>query len=159
MGTCTGVTSLCSIGGFALESRCHNGQVILYDTVQMLGWSVNIRNHLIKTVVDRLFADDADWKAEFNGEIDDGGKDGNGWFSTLGWGWRRKPDEGPEGGDEPKRPMREVPLARPANEVEGADGVCTVRPPLFFLCVSLRLNPSRTALVGNLEVSRIVPNL
>lgn len=142
MGTCTGVTSWCSIGGFALETRCHNGQVILYDTVQKLGWSVNIRNHLIKNVVDRLLADDGDWKPEFNGEVDDD-DDGKGWFSALGWGWRRKPEEGPgdgDSGDETKRPMREVPLARPASEVEGVDGVCTVCPA-FFSCHSLKLKP------------------
>lgn len=141
MGTCTGVTSLCSIGGFALESRCHNGQVILYDTVQKLGWSVSISNHLIKNVVDRLLADNADWKPEFNGEVND--DDEKGWFSNLGWGWRRKREEGPRGGpsgDETKRPLREVPLARPASEVEGVDGVCTVRPALFPCCF-LELGP------------------
>ena len=139
MGTCTGVTSWCAIGGFALESRCHNGQVILYDTVQKLGWSVDIRNHLIKTVVDRLLADSADWKPEFNGELDeDDGKVGIDWFSNLRWGWRRKPSEDPEdgdGGDKTKRPMREVPLARPAGEVEGVDGVCTVRTAFHFFAV------------------------
>ncbi|KAF8959688.1 Alpha/Beta hydrolase protein [Flammula alnicola] len=59
MGACTGVTSSCAIGGFALESRCHNGQVIQYDTVSKLGWSVNIANHGIKVVVEKLLGDNA----------------------------------------------------------------------------------------------------
>ncbi|PPR05169.1 hypothetical protein CVT26_012255, partial [Gymnopilus dilepis] len=126
MGTCTGVTSLCSIGGFALETRCHLGQVILYDTVQKLGWPVDIRNHGIKLVVDKLFSENGDWKEEFNGELDpEEGQEG--WLSAMWWGWkRRRSGEEQEGdGDEEKKPMREVPLARPAVEVEGTDGVCT----------------------------------
>jgi lipase ATG15 len=115
----------------------------------------------MRNVADKLLADNADWKPEFNGEVDD---DGKGWFSNLGWGWRRKPEEGSGGGDdgdETKMPMREVPLARPANEVEGVDGVCTVCP-VYFPCRSLVLKlrpPSRIALSGNLGASRTVPNL
>ncbi|KAF9481321.1 alpha/beta-hydrolase [Pholiota conissans] len=123
MGTCTGVTSSCAIGGFALETRCHNGQVILYDTVQKLGWSVNIGNHGIKVVTDKILSDTADWKIEFNGPNDEE----KGLLSVLNWGWgRRKPEE-PEGDDKDgeKERYREVPLARPAIEVEGTDGVCT----------------------------------
>jgi hypothetical protein len=70
-GACIGMTSLCSIGGFALETRCHTGQVIRYDTVQKLGWSVDIRNHPIKIVLDRILSEDAEWKPEFNGELGD----------------------------------------------------------------------------------------
>ncbi|KAF8874220.1 Alpha/Beta hydrolase protein [Gymnopilus junonius] len=121
MGTCTGVTSLCAIGGFALETRCHLGQAIRYDTVQKLGWSVDIRNHGIKLVIDRLLSDNSEWKEEFNGELEE---DQKGWLSIMGWGWkRRRSGEEDEGGE--KKPMREVPLARPASEVEGTDGVCT----------------------------------
>lgn len=28
-----------------MESKCHLGQTILYDTVNKLGWSVDIRTH------------------------------------------------------------------------------------------------------------------
>ena len=111
MGTCTGVTSFCSIGGFALESRCHLGQVILYDTVQKLKWSVNARNHGIKVVVDNLLADDSDWVTK-DGETQEV-------LSMFNWGWgRKKPRDTKDD---------EVPPVKSAIEVEGIDGECTVR--------------------------------
>ncbi|GAA6058785.1 hypothetical protein JCM10212_001901 [Sporobolomyces blumeae] len=58
MGVCTGTISSCAIGGFALESRCHTGKTILYDTVDRLGWSVDIRTHPIHIVIDYLLKDD-----------------------------------------------------------------------------------------------------
>ena len=70
MGVCTGVTSICAVAGYALESkyahlqcspvrtscsdiflRCHLGQVIKYDTVSKLGWSVSVRSHSIDVVI------------------------------------------------------------------------------------------------------------
>jgi hypothetical protein len=111
MGTCTGVRSFCSIGGFALESRCHLGQVILYDTVQKLGWSVDARTHGIRVVVDRLLADDSEWRT--NGE-----EETKGLLSMFNWGWGRK--KRGNATDE------EVPPAKSAIEVEGIDGECTV---------------------------------
>lgn len=60
MGTCTGVISSCGVAGYALESRCHLGKVILYDTVTKLGWSVNVANHAIKVVIENLLHDDWD---------------------------------------------------------------------------------------------------
>lgn len=58
MGTCTGVTSTCATGGYALESRCHLGKLIKYDTVKKLRWSVNVQNHPIKVIIDNLFNED-----------------------------------------------------------------------------------------------------
>jgi len=58
MGTCTGVTSACALGGYAMETRCHLGKVILYDTVSKLGWSASIRTHGIKVVIEKLLAED-----------------------------------------------------------------------------------------------------
>ena len=79
MGICTGVTSACALGGYAMEtrclasmhylfvlyahdtrylSRCHLGKVILYDTVSKLGWSASIRTHGIKVVIEKLLAED-----------------------------------------------------------------------------------------------------
>lgn len=111
MGTCTGMTSLCSIGGFALETRCHLGQVVLYDTVQKLGWSVDIRNHGIKVVVDKLLADDSEWRTKQ--------KETQGVWSMFPWpGWGRKKEE--------NTTDDVVPLAKSAIDVEGVDGVCTV---------------------------------
>ncbi|KAK7691229.1 hypothetical protein QCA50_006332 [Cerrena zonata] len=56
MGTCTGVASTCAIGGFALETGCHLGKVIRYDTVTHLKWSVHIGNHGIAVVIDHLLS-------------------------------------------------------------------------------------------------------
>lgn len=53
-GACTGVRSLCAKGGYALETGCHLGKTILYDTVSRNGWRVGIRNHPIARVVDLL---------------------------------------------------------------------------------------------------------
>lgn len=153
MGTCTGVASSCALGGFALETRCHNGQVILYDTVQKLGWSVNIRNHGIKLILDRLFTEGADWKDEYNGEVDDESGE-SGLLSVFDWGWGRKKREDP---DEPeKKPMREVPLPRPANEVEGTEGACSVSFSCWVVALTLTMSYSRTASIGSLETSGIV---
>lgn len=75
MGTCTGITSVCSLGGYAMESqyvpthrpvpfsyskvnRCHSGQVLRYDTVTHKGWSVSARYHGIQYVIDNVLAED-----------------------------------------------------------------------------------------------------
>ena len=57
MGVCNGVGSTCALGGYALESRCHLGNVVLYDTVTKLKWSVGVGNHGIRIVVDLLAQD------------------------------------------------------------------------------------------------------
>ena len=51
MGTCNGASSTCNLAGYAMESRCHSGWEISYDTVSELKWSVDIRKHRIKTVI------------------------------------------------------------------------------------------------------------
>ncbi|KAG8853365.1 putative lipase atg15 [Tulasnella sp. 330] len=58
MGACNGVLSTCAIGGYAMESRCHNGKTILYDTVSKLHWGVDIRTHRIGVIIDQLLAED-----------------------------------------------------------------------------------------------------
>lgn len=45
------------MGGYALESKCHLGNVALYDTVTKLKWSVAIGNHGIRAVIDLLSKD------------------------------------------------------------------------------------------------------
>lgn len=57
MGVCTGVSSTCALGGYALESKCHLGNVILFDTVTKLKWSVGVGNHAIRAVIDLLSKD------------------------------------------------------------------------------------------------------
>ncbi|KAH9041620.1 alpha/beta-hydrolase [Lactarius pseudohatsudake] len=51
MGTCNGVLSSCAIGGYAMESRCHLGNIIEYDTVTNLSWSVDLRSHAIARII------------------------------------------------------------------------------------------------------------
>ncbi|KAK6539814.1 putative lipase atg15, variant 2 [Orbilia ellipsospora] len=54
MGVCNGVTSFCSIGGYAMETKCHTGKMCLYDVVNDLGWRINANAHRIKTVIDEI---------------------------------------------------------------------------------------------------------
>jgi lipase ATG15 len=54
MGTCTGKLSTCGIAGYAMESQCHLGNVIEYDTVTNLSWSVRLTTHPIATVINIL---------------------------------------------------------------------------------------------------------
>lgn len=54
MGTCNGVLSTCSVAGYAMETSCHLGKTIVYDTVSTWGWSVNIGNHGIVTVINDM---------------------------------------------------------------------------------------------------------
>ncbi|KAH8117883.1 alpha/beta-hydrolase [Phellopilus nigrolimitatus] len=54
MGTCNGVFSSCYSGGYAMESQCHLGTSIVYDTISNLSWSSDVRTHTIQTVIDKL---------------------------------------------------------------------------------------------------------
>lgn len=51
MGTCNGINSFCTWGGYALETACHTGQMCTYDTVADKGWSVSLTTHSIKPVI------------------------------------------------------------------------------------------------------------
>ncbi|RPB13545.1 alpha/beta-hydrolase [Morchella conica CCBAS932] len=51
MGVCNGPTSGCSIGGYALETRCHAGFECVYDVVSDLGWRVGLGYHRIQSVI------------------------------------------------------------------------------------------------------------
>lgn len=74
MGLCTGAYSGCYAAGFvshigastrqpyltccqAMESKCHTGQTILYDTVTVKGWSVDIRTHRIGEIINKVLMD------------------------------------------------------------------------------------------------------
>ncbi|KAF5339269.1 hypothetical protein D9758_013327 [Tetrapyrgos nigripes] len=57
MGTCNGVLSSCALGGYAMESRCHQGKSIIYDTVSNYSWAVDIRTHGIVSVIEKLLSD------------------------------------------------------------------------------------------------------
>ena len=60
MGACTGTLSTCYIGGYAIESHCHLGRSIIYDTVGELRWSVDIRTHGIAVVIDKVLTMSSD---------------------------------------------------------------------------------------------------
>ena len=64
MGECVGATSLCVNFGFAMESRCHTGKTIMYDTVGKLGWSSSVVTHRIATLTDDILTEDWDKKVE-----------------------------------------------------------------------------------------------
>ena len=67
-GACTGVGSPCAQGGYALETRCHLGKSIVYDTVGKLGWKVDIRKHVIKEVITHVIEADPEDGWEENEE-------------------------------------------------------------------------------------------
>ncbi|PCH42089.1 alpha/beta-hydrolase [Wolfiporia cocos MD-104 SS10] len=56
MGTCNGVLSSCALGGYAMESRCHLGLSVVYDTVSNLSWAVDIRTHGIVNVIEKVLS-------------------------------------------------------------------------------------------------------
>ncbi|KAJ3720828.1 alpha/beta-hydrolase [Lentinula guzmanii] len=57
MGTCNGVLSSCALAGYAMESRCHLGKSIIYDTVSNSSWSVDVRTHGIVAVIEKVLSD------------------------------------------------------------------------------------------------------
>jgi len=56
MGTCNGVLSSCALGGYAMETSCHLGKSIIYDTVTHSGWSVDVRTHGIIPVIEKILS-------------------------------------------------------------------------------------------------------
>ncbi|KAI8337224.1 Alpha/Beta hydrolase protein [Chlamydoabsidia padenii] len=53
-GDCIGPSSSCWYGGFAMESKCHTGQVCEWDTVKEHGWRVDARTHRIRSVIEDI---------------------------------------------------------------------------------------------------------
>jgi lipase ATG15 len=51
MGQCNQATSVCTFGGYALQSQCHTGNKCVYDTVKDFGWRVGIGTHKIVEVI------------------------------------------------------------------------------------------------------------
>lgn len=63
MGVCNGIGSPCAQAGYALETGCHLGRSIVYDTVNKLGWKVDVRRHPIKEVITKVIeAADVEWE-------------------------------------------------------------------------------------------------
>ncbi|KAI0797643.1 Alpha/Beta hydrolase protein [Abortiporus biennis] len=72
-GTCTGIGSPCTSAGFALETRCHLGRSIVYDTVGKLGWKVDVRKHVIRDVIMKVVEVDLEggWDEDEEGNVRD----------------------------------------------------------------------------------------
>ncbi|KAI0705870.1 Alpha/Beta hydrolase protein [Cytidiella melzeri] len=70
-GTCTGVGSPCVAGGYALETRCHLGKSIVYDTVTKLGWKADVRKHPIREVIINVV--EKVWDLGLGWEVDEHG--------------------------------------------------------------------------------------
>lgn len=83
MGTCTGVTSSCGIAGYAMETRCHLGKVIRYDTVTHLKWSVDVRTHSIVQIIERLLSED--WTQEEGRVVPEAKADDDDCIDCFNW--------------------------------------------------------------------------
>lgn len=55
MGTCSGTSSFCSIGGYAFETLCHTGKRCAYDTVKDLGWRQSTSTHRLRYAIDNVY--------------------------------------------------------------------------------------------------------
>ncbi|TRM62573.1 Alpha/Beta hydrolase protein [Schizophyllum amplum] len=63
LGVCNGFGSPCAQAGYALETGCHLGRSIVYDTVNKLGWKVDVRRHPIKEVITNVIEkSDVEWE-------------------------------------------------------------------------------------------------
>ncbi|KAI9486961.1 MAG: Alpha/Beta hydrolase protein [Benjaminiella poitrasii] len=54
IGVCTGPSSSCWYGGYAMESRCHTGKICAWDTVRDNGWRVDIRSHRVHDLIENI---------------------------------------------------------------------------------------------------------
>ncbi|WFD32939.1 triacylglycerol lipase [Malassezia sp. CBS 17886] len=59
-GQCQGLGSLCSATGYALETKCHMGLSVVYDTEKYLGWQPSVLSHRITYVIEELLTEDWD---------------------------------------------------------------------------------------------------
>lgn len=67
-GACTGIASPCAHGGYALETRCHLGKTIVYDTVGRLGWHVDVRKHGVDALILNVLDAEGMWPDGETGE-------------------------------------------------------------------------------------------
>jgi lipase ATG15 len=71
-GTCTGFGSPCTHAGYALETRCHLGKSVIFDTVGKLGWSVSVTHHVIRGVVTEVLEAESVWWGDDDEDADEG---------------------------------------------------------------------------------------
>jgi lipase ATG15 len=55
MGTCSGTSSFCSIGGYAFETVCHTGKRCAYDVVKDKGWRQSTSTHRLRYAIDNVY--------------------------------------------------------------------------------------------------------
>lgn len=61
-GTCTGFGSACTHAGYALETRCHLGKSIIYDTIDKFHWRTNVRHHPIREIITKVLEEEGEWE-------------------------------------------------------------------------------------------------
>lgn len=127
MGTCTGQTSLCGSAGYAMESVCHAGQVVVYNTTGLLGWSSNIATHRIANLVDDLLQEDwgervrKEWRRVHGSSIAFTVDRHHGKYFSWWWPWKGGSGDDPDKDEKDKMPewlvkMGEVPRVADQND-------------------------------------------
>lgn len=105
----------------AIETRCHIGESILYDTVGKKGWSVDVRTHRITEIINRVLNEDWDDSPSDDDQLEE---EVSASFSPWAfWGWpgrnpRRRGPGGGEGGNDEPPPKKRNPYAVPKAETE-----------------------------------------
>ena len=61
-GKCNGKLSLCYLGGYNIETKCHIGKVCEYDAINKLNISESIFTHKLKYVIEKIIPN---WKNDF----------------------------------------------------------------------------------------------
>lgn len=141
---CTGALSTCGLVGFALETKCHTGQSIIYDAVGKLGWGVDIRTHRVGVLIDRLLIEDWDKSeaaisdvallTEKHTTIAESRKVGTWW-----WPWPRKGKHGEpsddDGNDDTPQPPRNDSSEDDGGEKKGKKKTHVPAPTIDKECV------------------------
>jgi lipase ATG15 len=55
MGSCNTINSICTLGGYSMESQCHSGSVCSYDTVTDKNWRVHLSYHSIRPCIKDVY--------------------------------------------------------------------------------------------------------
>ncbi|KDN45252.1 alpha/beta-hydrolase [Tilletiaria anomala UBC 951] len=90
VGDCVGPLSPCGQFGYAMESKCHAGKSIVYDTVGRLGWSSSLLTHRIATLTDDLLTQD------WNERVKNAARHMPASATASFWRWPWKKGEGDE---------------------------------------------------------------
>lgn len=95
-----------------MESKCHSGRNIVYDTVGVLGWSVDIRTHGIITVIENVLIEDWGVSKKVRDKKPPVETQAGIWGWWPGGGGKKEPEEGDEDSpnkDDPQHGGRGVP--------------------------------------------------